>query len=61
MKESYKCNCCGRTIEVSDGKKPFCCKKPMKKLPLDVCIQPAHAEHARSMVSDEPCDDGRAG
>ena len=33
----------------------------MEKLPLDVCVQPAHAEHSRPMDSDEPCDDGRSG
>lgn len=61
MKESYKCENCGKTIEVTDGNNPTCCGKTMKKQSLDVCTQPAHAEHARTTDSDEPCDDGRAG
>jgi len=61
MIAKYKCEKCGKTIEVNDDKNPNCCGKPMSKLSLDVCTQPAHAEHARSMESDEPCDDGRAG
>ena len=59
--KSYKCENCGKTIKVKDNKIPICCGKPMKQLPLDICIQPAHAEHARSMETEEPCDDGRAG
>jgi len=60
-KETYKCKNCGKTTEVADGSIPTCCGKTMEKMPLDVCIQPAHAEHARTMADDEPCDDGRAG
>ena len=61
MKESYKCNECGKTIEVTDGKVPICCGKHMTKMPLDICLQPAHAEHARPMDDENTCDDGRAG
>jgi len=61
MKESYKCEDCGKTIEVTDGKVPICCGKPMAKMPLDICLQPAHAEHARPMEDEDACDDGRAG
>ena len=61
MQKNYKCEICGKTVTVSDGSAPKCCGKPMKQLPLDFCIQPAHAEHARPMRHDEPCDDGRAG
>jgi len=61
MEETYKCENCGKTITISGRSIPDCCGQPMKKLPLDVCIQPAHAEHARPMNSEEPCDDGRAG
>jgi hypothetical protein len=61
MKESYKCEYCGKEVKIEDDKNPTCCGKPMKKQQTDVCLQPAHAEHARSMESDEPCDDGRAG
>jgi hypothetical protein len=62
MEEKYECEKCGKKTTVVDNDKvPECCGRPMKKLPLDVCIQPAHAEHARPMESEEPCDDGRAG
>jgi len=61
MKDKYKCENCGKTVEIIDDKIPNCCDKPMKKLPLDICTQPAHPEHARPMESEEPCDDGRAG
>ena len=33
----------------------------MKQLPLDICTQPAHAEHARPMVAMDACDDFRGG
>lgn len=61
MDVTFVCEYCGKKITVSDGSTPECCDKSMKKLPLDVCTQPAHAEHARPMESEEPCDDGRAG
>jgi len=63
MNKKYKCEICGKTkiISTSDKKVPICCGKPMKQLPLDICIQPSHAEHARSMEHEEPCDDGRSG
>ncbi len=62
MKEkTYECKECGKIVKKLDGQVPECCGKPMKQLPLDVCLQPAHAEHARPMENDEPCDDGRAG
>jgi len=28
---------------------------------LDICTQPAHAEHARPMEDEDACDDFRAG
>ena len=61
MERSFKCEICGKTVSVSDDSIPSCCDKPMKQLPLDVCLQPAHAEHTRPMNDEEPCDDGRAG
>ena len=61
LEVKYKCGICGKTKAVSDDSNPECCGKPMKQLPLDVCIQPAHAEHTRPMENEEPCDDGRAG
>ena len=61
MNKKYKCEICGKTKIISDKKIPNCCGKPMKQLPLDICIQPSHAEHARSLENEEPCDDGRAG
>ena len=59
--ETYKCENCEKTVTVTDGSIPECCGKPMRKMPLDICIQPAHAEHARPMDSEDACDDGRAG
>ena len=58
---SKVCDICGKKITVSNKETPICCGKPMKKLPLGVCLQPSHAEHTRPMESEEPCDDGRAG
>jgi len=57
----YKCIECGKTKEFEDVGKAVCCGKHMKKIDDKICIQPAHAEHARPMDSEEPCDDGRAG
>jgi len=59
--ETYECENCGKTVKVSNGKTPECCDKPMKKVPLNICIQPAHAEHARPMEDEDACDEGRAG
>lgn len=61
MNIKYKCEICGKTISTSDKKVPNCCGKPMKQLPLDICVQPSHAEHTRPMDKEEPCDDGRSG
>ena len=58
--KTYECEECKKTKKTSE-ETPKCCGKPMKQIPLDTCIQPAHAEHARPMESEEPCDDGRAG
>jgi peroxiredoxin len=32
-----------------------------KKVELELCTQPAHAEHTRPMNNENACDDGRAG
>jgi hypothetical protein len=61
MDETFECENCGKKITITDGSIPSCCDKPMKKLPLDVCLQPAHAEHTRPMESEDVCDNGRAG
>lgn len=60
VKENYKCKNCGKTIK-TDEANPECCGKSMTKMPLNICIQPAHAEHARPMTDEDACDDGRAG
>ena len=54
----YKCEVCGNVISSSGKKIPMCCSKPMKQLPLPLCLNPAHAEHARPMDKDDACDDG---
>jgi hypothetical protein len=63
MKKEYtfECEICGKIIKVNNGNIPECCDKPMKKQHLDVCLQPAHAEHARPMEDEDACNDGRAG
>lgn len=61
MGEKYQCEDCGKTVETSDQEIPDCCGKPMKKISLDLCTQPAHAEHARPMEKEDACNDGRAG
>ena len=61
-KKEYECLTCKRTATVEDDSEiPECCGKKMRKMPREICLQPAHAEHARPMERDEPCDDGRAG
>lgn len=59
--KTYECEECGKRVTKLEDEKPECCGKPMRQLPLDVCLQPAHAEHARPMDDEEPCDNGRAG
>jgi hypothetical protein len=61
MEETYKCEECGKIVKVTDGSIPDCHGKPMSKLPLDKCIEPASAEFSRPMDSEDACDDGRAG
>ena len=62
MKEvTYECENCGKTIKVKKGVKPKCCDKLMKNISLDICTQPAHAEHSRPMEEENACDDFRAG
>lgn len=61
-KEEYECLICKRTATIEENEQtPRCCGKKMKKMPREICLQPAHAEHARPMEHDEPCDDFRAG
>jgi hypothetical protein len=58
--KTYECKECRKKIKTSE-EKPQCCGKPMKQLPLDLCVQPEDAEHARPMESEQPCDDSRGG
>jgi hypothetical protein len=58
----YQCQKCKKkTIVKGEAKKPSCCGKPMKKIQVNICLQPDHAEHSRPMGEDEPCDDFRGG
>ena len=58
----YQCQLCQKKTTIKEGKKaPICCGKPMTRLPLDICLQPDQAEHARPMVDQDACDDFRAG
>ena len=59
---TYECESCHRTATVEQSATPpICCGKKMKKVPQDICLQPAHAEHARPMERDDACDEGREG
>jgi len=57
----FKCKICGKNYKTTEDENPLCCNEKMEKIPLDVCTQPAHAEHARPMEEEDACDDGRAG
>jgi len=60
--ETYQCQSCKRTATVEEKQKtPKCCGKPMKKIQREICLQPAHAEHARPMEENDACDDFRGG
>ena len=58
---TYECEKCGKKIKTLDKKIPECCNKKMNKINLDICTQPAHAEHSRPMDEEDVCDDFRSG
>jgi hypothetical protein len=60
-KKTYECENCGKRVKKSNKQEPECCGKPMKQLPLDVCLHASGAEDSRPMENEEPCDDGRSG
>lgn len=59
----YECLSCKRTATIDDtSDAPICCGKPMRiKVQREICLQPAHAEHARPMEEETACDEFRAG
>jgi len=59
--ETFECEKCGKNVKSSNGENPACCGKPMKKISLGICTQPAHAEHSRPMEDEDACDDFRSG
>lgn len=59
--KEYTCTRCGKKTTAYDDKVPECCGDIMKLVPSNLCLQPAHAEHARPMDDEDACDDGRAG
>ena len=62
MSTAYQCQSCKRTATVEEGEEtPTCCGKPMTKMPKEICLQPAHAEHARPMEQEDACDEFREG
>ena len=61
MIEEYQCKACGKTVKITDGEHPKCCVKNMQQISKDICIQPADAEHARPIESEDACDDFREG
>ena len=61
-KEEYECLTCKRIATIEENEQmPRCCGKKTKKMPREICLQLAHAEHTRPMKHDEPCGDFRAG
>jgi len=61
---TYECPECKQTVVLEEpvAKVPEHHGKPMVKRDqsdLDICMQPEHAEHARSTSDDEACDDFR--
>ena len=62
MSVEYECQSCKRTATVADNQDPpECCGKKMHQKTKEICIQPAHPEHARPMEEEEPCNDFRSG
>lgn len=59
--KEYACTHCGKKTIARDDKIPECCGTMMKQIPSTLCLQPAHAEHARPLEKEDACDDGRAG
>jgi hypothetical protein len=60
--KTYECLTCKRTATVEDTKQPpKCCGQIMKNMPREICLQPAHAEHARPMEEETACDEFREG
>lgn len=60
-KETYECQSCKRTAEGVDTTIPHCCGKSMKKIPREICLEPAPAEHACPMEDEDVCDEFRKG
>ena len=60
IEKKFQCIECGKQEKRSKNN-PKCCGKPMKQLPLDVCVNTSDAEQARAIENDEPCNDGRDG
>ena len=60
---TYECVTCKRSVTVEDpNEAPNCCGKRMrKKKAREICLQPAHAAHARPMEDEEACDEFHAG
>jgi len=61
-KKTYECQSCKRTATVEKNELiPTCCGKQMQLVQEEICMQPAHSEHARPMEDEEACDEFRAG
>jgi hypothetical protein len=57
--QNYECQSCKRTAAGYEDDIPRCCGRPMVKVPREICLQPAHAEHARPMEKEDACDEFR--
>lgn len=57
----YQCMSCKRTVNAKSNEIPKCCGKSMKKIPIEICLQPSHSEHSRPMEDEDACNDFRSG
>jgi hypothetical protein len=61
--DQYECATCQRTLTIEEDEHPLmCCRKPMdKETQREICLQPAHAAHARPMEDEDVCGEFHAG
>lgn len=59
--KTYICQSCKRTAIGEPSDIPRCCGQTMEQMPREICIQPAHPEHARPMEDEDACDEFREG
>ncbi len=59
----YQCVECDKKVTVPASRKeaPECCKKPMKRVPLDVCTRPCRPNMRATWISTNPVTTGAQG